>query len=342
MNAISLLLALSSLHALAGTATYVNFVRQNQQGTNVIWDMPVSPAGAAPSALSIDSSGSLFQLWTIEQSTTNKDYLLDQKLVGAYLPKADIKITTLDPNGAFPRTRVDKPFSVEVTVAGLMSGTGLPDASTKVLLEQHIESYATGQTSLEPTTVQSNTPLTTGYLTANGKSMLQFPASSLKATDPTKARGEEHFVVHALPDGAISQTQIASAFVLVYPVASGGISGLIAGTEYRYQLPNVQLNLNDLYPRSNTKFILYAGSQYNGVTGTLLKAFAWDDPKLTTTLIVSSDELSKSVTKDGTYTVALMSETVYGTELLCPPITFSVKRTISVNAMQVNFTEGGN
>ena len=342
MKSISLLLALSSLHALAGTATYVNFVRQNQQGTNVVWDMPVAPKGAAPSALTIDTAGSLFQLWTIEQSSSNKDYLLDQKVVGAYLPKADIKITTLDPNGLYPRTRVDKPFTVDINVSGLMTGTGLPDASTKVLLEQHIQAYATGQTSLEPSIVQSNTPLTTGYLTTNGKSVLQFPASSLKAADPTKARGEEHFVIHALPDGTITQTQIASAYVLVYPVASGSISGIIAGTEYRHQLPTVQLNLNDLYPRSSTKFMLYEGSQYNGVTGTLLKAFAWDDPKLTTSLIISSDELSTRVTKDGTYTVALMSETVYGTELLCPPVTFSVKRTLSVNAMQVNFSDGSN
>ncbi len=342
MKSIPLLLALGSMHALAGPTTYVNFVRQNQQGTNVIWDMPVAPTGAAPSALSIDTGGSLFQLWTVEQSGGSQDYLLDQKLVGAYLPKADIKVITLDPNSTYPRTRVDKPFSVEVTVDGLMTGTGLPDASTKVLLEQHIQSYATGQTSLEATVVQSNTPLTTGILTTNGKTVLQFPASSLKAADPTKARGEEHFVVHALPDGTLTQTQIASGYVVVYPIASGSIGGLISGTEYRYQLPTVQLNLNDLYPRSNTKFVLYEGSKYNGVTGTLLKAFAWDDPKMTTSLIISSDELSTRITKDGTYTVALMSETVYGTELLAPPITFSVKRTLSVNAMQVNFSDGTN
>lgn len=342
MKTVSLFLALSALPALAGPATYVNFVRQNQQGTNVIWDMPVAPTGAAPSALSIETSGSLFQLWTIEQSTTTKDYLLDQKLVGAYLPKADMKITTLDPNGAVLRTRVDKPFTVEINVAGLMTGTGLPDASTKVLLEQHIQAYAAGQTALEPATVLSNTPLTAGYLTANGQSVLQFPASSLKAADPTKATGEEYFVVHALPDGTLTQTQIASACVTVYPVASGSITGLIAGTEYRYQLPNVQLNLNDLYPRSNTMFVLYQGAQNSGVNGTLLKSFAWDDPKHTTSRIISSDELGSRITKDGTYTVALMSETVYGTELLCPPVTFSVKRTLSVNAMQVNFSDGNN
>jgi hypothetical protein len=37
--------------------------------------------------------------------------------------------------------------------------------------------------------------------------------------------------------------------------------------------------------------------------------------------------------------VALISETVFGTELLCPPITFSVDRTITINAMQTNFTD---
>ncbi|MEO5915747.1 MAG: hypothetical protein ABIS50_16045 [Luteolibacter sp.] len=341
MKSISLFLTLASIHAFAGTSTYVNFLRQNQQGTAVVWDMPVAAAGAAPSALSIDTGGSLFQLWTVDQ-TLAKDYLLDQKLVGAYLPKADIKITTLDTDSVVPRTRVDKPFTVKIDVAGLLTGTGLPEASTKVLLERHIQNYATGQTSLDPAVVAANTPLSSAYLTQNGSTVLNYPASSLKATDPTKATGEEHFIVHALSDGTFTQTQIASAKVQVYPIASGSISGIVSGTQYRYQMPTVQLNLYDLYPRSDTYLMLYEGTQYNGVTGTILKAYPWNDPKATQTTIIMSDELNTKITKDGTYTIALMSQTVYGMELLATPVTFSAKRTIAVNAMQVNFSDGSN
>lgn len=334
-----LFLALSTASVFAANTAipYVNFVRQNQQGSGVVWDMPVDAVGAGGSPLLLETGGSLFQLWTINQKS-GQDYLLDQKLVGAYLPKADVKIITLDRNGSSPRTRVDQPFTVEINVANLLSGPGLPIASTKVLLEQHIQSYTAGQTSLDPNVVASNKPLYAPYISQNGKTVLKFQASSLTGTDSTKVSGEEHFIVHALADGTITQTQIASAKVQVWPVASGSISGLTSNAEYRYQLPIVQLDLVDLYPRSDTYFMLYEGSSVSGSTGTIIKAYPWDSgaPKTTS---MDASELSGKIVKDGTYTVALMSTTVYGTELLCPPITFSVKRTISVNAMQVTYSD---
>ena len=336
MKTTSLFLILSTACGFAQTSGYQNIVRQYQQGTGVVWDMTVEAAGAAPSALALESSGSLFQLWTINQ-TTGKDYLLDQKLVGAYLPKADIKVVTLDPYEITPRTRVDQPFSVEIQVADLLTGSGLPLASTKVLLEQHIQAYSAGQTTLDPAVVAANTPLTTAYIAQNGKTVLKFPASSLKASDPTKARGEEHFIVHALADGTITQSQIASAKVQVWPVASGSITGITAGEVYRYQFPKVKLDMVDLYPRSDTFFMLYEGTQVNGTNGIKVEEYPWDSSAPRTTSI-ESEKLDKIFKKDGTYTVALMSDTVFGTELLCPPITFSVKRSIAVNAMQVNFT----
>lgn len=332
-----LALSTASIFAANSTVPYVNFVRQNQQASGVVWDMPVDAVGAGNSALLLETGGSLFQLWTINQNV-GQDYLLDQKLVGAYLPKADLKIITLDPNGSVPRTRVDQPFTVEITVANLLSGPNLPVASTKVLLEQHIQSYTSGQTSLDPNVVASNKPLYSSYISQNGKTVLKFAASSLTGSDPTKVSGEEHFVVHALPDGEIVQTQIASAKMQVWPVASGAISGLKSGEEYRYQLPIVQLNLVDLYPRSDTFFMLYEGTSVNSSNGTIIKAYPWDSsaPKSTS---MDASEVTEKIIKDGTYTVALMSTTVFGTELLCPPITFSVKRSISVNAMQVTYSE---
>lgn len=335
MKSFALLLALSSIDASAQSSEYVNFIRQNQQGTTVVWDMPVAAAGTAPSALAHESSGSLFQLWTVAQ-TTAKEHLLDQKLVGAYLPKADIKITTLDPYSVVPRTRVDQPFSVEIQVADLLTGSTLPEAATKVLLEQHVASYPTGQTSLDPATVAANTPINSAFVSQNGTTVLNFAATSLKATDPTKALGEEHFIVHALAEGSISQSQIASAHVQVWPVASGEIIGITPGQELRYQVPSLQINLHDLYPRSDTSLILYEGSEVNGSEGTLLKSYPMDrDTGMS--IILDVPEVSSAITQNGTYTLALVSETVYGPELLCPPVSFSVKRTIEINAMQVNF-----
>lgn len=338
MKLLTLLSAVLSANTLAVSGAYVNFIRQTQQGTGVTWDMPVVATGTAASALTLENNGSLFQLWAIEQ-TLAKDYLLDQKLVSAYLPKADIKITTLDPYPLVARTRVDQPFTVEIEMTDLLSGAGLPEASTKVLLEQHIQSYAAGQTSLDPALVAANTPLTSGYITQNGKTVMKFAASSLKASDPTKALGEEHFIIHALADGTVSQSQIASAHVQVWPIASGAILGITPGQELRFQTPLIQLNLTDLYPRSDTYLMLYEGAGINGVAGTIVKAFPVDRDR-TVSQILEVTELDSKFTKDGTYTVALMSETVFGTELLCPPVTFSVNRSIDVNAMQVNFSDG--
>lgn len=339
MKLLGLFLALTSASALAdGASSFASFIRQTQQGSGVVWDMPVATTGSASSSLLLENRGALFQLWTINQNT-GTDYLLDQKLVGAYLPVADVKITTLDPYPLAKRTRVDQPFTVEINVDGLLTGAGLPLAATKVMLEQHIQNYAAGQTSLDAAAVAANPPLATAYIAQNGKTSLKFPASSLEAADPTLARGEEHFIIHALSDGTITQTQIASAKVQVWPVASGEIIGIEPDKEYRSAMPVVQLKLTDLYPSSDTSFMLYEGTQINGVTGTLVKGFTWTSsiPKSTT---LESDELDALFTKDGTYTVALMSETVFGTELLCPPITFSVKRTLAVNALQVNFSDG--
>lgn len=342
MKLLSLLFTISCISASAQTAGYLRFIRQTQQPSSlqqnaIDWDMPVDDAGTAASALAIESGGSLFQLWTIEQ-TKAKDYLLDQKLVGAYIPKADIKITTLDPYAHALRTRVDQPFYVEIQVADLLTGSGLPVSATKVLLEQHTQSYVNGEVSLEPAIVAANTPLYSSYISQNGSTILKFAASSLKANDPTKALGEEHFIVHALADGAITQSQIASAHVQVWPVASGTILGIKPGEELRYLIPTLQLNLNDLYPRSDTHLMVYEGVAINGVEGKLVKSFPVDRDRSVTT-ILEVTELTDKIGADGTYTIALMSETVYGTELLCAPITFNVKRTIVVNSMQVNFTD---
>jgi hypothetical protein len=337
MKYLTLLLAVSSVSASAATLRYENFIRQTQQQTGVVWDMPVAPNGTAFSALAIEGNGSLFQLWTVEQ-TAAKDYLLDQKLVGAYVPKADVKITTLDPYPLVHRTRVDQPFSVEIQVADLLTGTGLPDAATKVLLEQHIQSYVNGDIPLDLAVVAANTPLYSSYISQNGSTVMKFAASSLKATDPTKAVGEEHFIVHALSDGTVTQTQIAAGHVQVWPVASGSILGITKNQQLRYQIPTLQLTLNDLYPRSDTYLMLYQGTQINGVQGSIVKAYPLDRDRSVST-ILDVTELSAKIGADGTYTLALMSATVYGKELLCEPITFNVKRTIEVNAMQVNFTD---
>ena len=176
MKRILSLFLIGAIQSVAQQESYVNFIRQQQQSSGVIWDMPVVPAGEAPSALAIENGGSLFQLWTIEQTGT-KDHLLDQKVVGAYLPAADITITTLDPYKPVPRTRVDQPFTVEIDVAGLLTGEGLPAAATSVLFERHLAAYSDEVKTLDPAVVMAGTPFNSAYISANGSSI---PAPNLR------------------------------------------------------------------------------------------------------------------------------------------------------------------
>lgn len=328
------LILIAAAHAGTQPANYVNFIRQHQQTSGVVWDMPVVPTGEAPSALMIENSGSLLQLWTVRQEGA-KEYLLDQKLVGSYLPAAEIKVTTLDPYKPVPRTRVDQPFTVVIRLAGLLTGTGLPKAVTSVVLERHIASFAPGKTALDPAAVLSGVPLSSAYISANGTTVLKFPASSLTAPDPTTASGEEHFVIHALSDGSLSQTQLASGFVQVWPIASGAIKGISNGASFVSSIPDLRLHLNDLYPRSDTHLMLFEGTQFNGVEGTIVKAFPMDRETCESHVFEVS-EFDSMLPEDGTYTLALISETIYGHELLCDPVTFSVNRSPRDNAMQAN------
>ncbi len=336
-----LFLALSSAIALGQATNYTNFLRQTQQGTGVVWDMTaIAASGSSLSTLTLDAGGSLFQLWTVNK-TTAANYLLDQKLVGAYLPLADVVINTQDPYTGLKRTRVDKPFSVDFTIGNLVAaGTGIPDAATRVLIERHIANYPAGSTTLDPAVVAANTPTYKAYISQNGKTTLSYAASALTASpDARKATGEEHFIVHALADGTITQSQLDSGKLAVFPVADGLIQGITANTEYRYALPALNLTFTNLYPGSTSYLMLYEG---NGVSGTgvpLVTVNNTDQTKVKTSSD-SYDVLNPRSMKDGAYTLAMISTTPYGTEYLTDIVPFTVRRAITVNAMQVNFSDG--
>jgi len=334
------ILMLSLAAASANPQGNFHFIRQHQQTTSVVWDMPIELEGKSPSALTLETDGALFQLWTIA-SAPPRDYLLDQKLVGAYLPKAEVNIVTLDPYGKTPRTRVDQPFRVEIHVSDLLTGAELPLATSSVLLERHIANYPVDRQSLDPVEAISGTPHSSALITANGQHVLSYHASSLTAADPTKTSGEEHFVVHALPDGDMPQSQIASAMVQVWPVACGEIKGINRGDRIRFQMPQVELLLNDLYPRSDTYLLLFEGQQHEGVDGKIVKAFPMDR-ETSESHVLRVHELESRLTEDGDYTLVLVSETVFGREMLCAPVTFNIRRTLRINAMQTGFSNGRN
>jgi hypothetical protein len=169
----------------ADQSDYTSFIRQHQQSTGVVWDMPVELVGESLSPMVVEMGGSLFQLWAIRTSDY-RDFLIDQKLVGAYLPSAEITVITEDPYPGVPRTRADRPFDVEVMVHGLLSGPSLPDASKKVLFEQYAAHYPESQ-NLTRAEALAGDPIRTTYIDRNGKTKFRFPSTSLTGADPTVA-----------------------------------------------------------------------------------------------------------------------------------------------------------
>ena len=308
-------LLIGAAHAGDSPADRVDILRQNLQGSGVVWDMP------AASAESLGRSAALIELWSID-ATRAADRLVDQKLVSPYLPKANLKIKTLDPHGKVPRTRVDQPFTVDIEVSDLLTGADFPLSASTVLLERQLGSRQEKQACA--TSIR-------GYLTDNGKTVLRFPTSALTAADPTKATGVEHFSIHAISDGSLTHTQLASGSVQVWPVASGAIRGISNGDNLEEKTPRIELQLHDLYPRSNTYLLLYEGTQINGNQGLSVKAFPLDS-ETSESHALRVNSLESKIQKDGTYTLALVSDTVFGRELLCDPITFSFHRTVKVAA----------
>lgn len=332
---ISVIAIAATLQSLCAKTSYSNFIRQEQQKSKVVWDMPVAANGSSPAALLAEEGGSLFQLWTIE-SNGAKDYLLDQKLVGAYLPKGAITIHTQDSYNGIPRIRVDQPFTVEFNVSNLLFGANIPLSASKVLVEHHIARDLNGSNNITPASAISGKPFSSGYIESNGIQTINYAASSISAPDPRKARGEEHFVMHALGDGEFSQTQLATAFLQVWPIATGSVSGIINGSEIRGVPPTLTMRVDDLYPRSDTYLQIYSsgpdlGAEGKKIPGSVLIL----DQELPASRTVSITDYGSLFDSDGPYRIDLLTKTPYGTERL-GSVSFTVNRTLRINTMQVN------
>lgn len=287
-------------------------VRHIKESSGVVWDMPVAAAQQAlPQSSEIPDAARL-QLWSLKNDAA---VMLDGRISGPFLPKASVRISTLDPDSTAPRTRVDQPFIVDVSVSGLLTEGDFPKESSTVLLERRLSS-PNGITQEKPDRASIST---------NGATVLRFPASSITAADPTQARGEEEFVIHALNTGDLPQSRIASAQVQVLPVASGEIRGIAQDSLHNRVAPKVEIALKDLYPKSQTHLLLYQGTQIHGNPSITIHSILLDqkDPLSTTIRI---PDFSAHMRTNGTYTLALVSETVYGRELLCDPVRFRIQR----------------
>lgn len=231
--------------------TWTNFIRQTQYPSGVQWDVPVISSGNQLAPLPIDQSGARFQLWTVGGSTNNgngnnidgvdssnpgqgggtydpsgtiddeinqSSYLLDTQYVGTYVPSAQVMITSEDPYAVIPRTRADRPFSVVITVSGLLSGADDPVASKSVCLRHYVQSYGLDGTG---TGIDRDlaTQVSEASINGNGTTTLSYAINSVPGSDRAKVRGEERFAVFSLPDYQAAEGQLASCYIQIWPAA---------------------------------------------------------------------------------------------------------------------------
>ncbi len=331
----------SALAANAQTVTYTNYIRQFQTPTNVVWDASatVLPASSRESDLAINPGGARFELWTVANTSPPKSYLLDTAYVGTYVPVATVTIRTEDPY-FMPRTRVDRPFYVDIAVSGLLNGPSDPPASKSVKMTRHMQSYGVGGTGINLDRTQASL-VSQSFITTNGPQTITVPAMGTAVTGPgSKIRGEERFTVFSIEDRRIAadgvtyvvpETQIASKSIQIWPVADGFITGIAQNQMIRYQLPQLTITMNDLYPNSTTYAQVYKGEARLGVVGTIVSGSAVvvsDSVPQSRVLIVQN--YSEIFDVDGRWTMELLTLTPFGTERLSF-VSFDLDRTMKVN-----------
>jgi hypothetical protein len=316
-------------NAWSQTTTYTNFIRQVQFPSEVIWDASVAPAGQQLSALAINPGGARFELWTVS-SVGPTSFLLDSSFVGTYIPVASVVVRSEDTTSPIPRTRADRPFYVDLSLSGLLSGATDPEPSKSVKFFRHVQSYGVGGTGIGIDREQA-TLLTQTSITTNGTQNLTFLINSVPGADRSKVRGEERFSVFSLEDYQAPETQITSQFIQIWPVADGTITGITPNQLIRFSMPQVTLALNDLYPNSTTYVQAYKGSAQLGTNGTIVpgSALVIADSIPQSRVLVLQD-YDAVLTSDGIWTMELVTMTPFGIDRLAF-VTFNLNRTISVN-----------
>jgi hypothetical protein len=341
--------ALLSVAVAVETIAYTNYIRQTQMPAGVTWDASdtVAVSGVKLSALAINPGGARFDLTTIKSSSVSglTEYLLDTSYVGSYVPTAQVVVNSADPYGRdltvtgpvpknlpamIRRTRADEPFQVHVTTLGLLSGATDPEPSKSVKLLRHVQSYGVGGTGVNLNRTQA-TLLSQASITTNGVQTLSYTLTSIPGADRSKVRGEERFSVFSLEDYQAPESQLASQFIQVWPVADGSISGLAANQLIRFAMPTVTLTLNDLYPDSRTYAQVYKGNPVLGTVGTVVPGsnqIISDSVPQNRVLTLSNYD--SALSSDGRWTMELLTVTPFGIDRLAY-VSFDLDRTIEVN-----------
>jgi hypothetical protein len=280
-------------------------------------------------------------LWTVKAVGTAPlvNYLLDTAYVGSYVPIASVVVRSEDPYAMIPRTRADRPFYVDYTVSGLLSGATDPPASKSVKFLRHVQSYGVGGMGLNldrtQATLLSQVSLTTNTDTTQ---TLTYALTSVPGADRTKVRGEERFSIYSILDSrteggityTVPETQISSQFIQIWPLADGSISGIADNEIFGYAMPPLTLTFHDLYPGSSVRAQVYKGGPVSGKTGTVVpgssKSYASHTVPIDDELLVPAG-YDSIFTSDGLWTMELLTVTPFDIVRM-DYVTFTVSHAI--------------
>lgn len=353
--------------AYAGPEDFTNFVRQTDYDTFVKWDVQVDAEGEMSSEGTISDIGSLFELVTIH-NTTGEEIGLDREFVADYAPKVTMDFITGDPYPHVARTRVDQPLQLVVRIEAAESTTGSLDAAYGNLVIAH-SGYLYPDGVLSPYELDGEpTAFDTEYdLAAGSEVVIDFPAATLSATDPTDTEGIEMFSIQPaqtnnghgnnLDDADVSnngkkrvvdesglvddETRNGGAYIIastldkamlqVWPVATAAIAGLDS-TEIYQSVPTFSVDLGDLYPDSSTYIRVYQGAPSANPTNPI---------EIGTSAVVINDtipqdrnmlinELDEFLGATGSYTIEVLHDTPFGTDVLTQFYPLQVDLTMEV------------
>jgi hypothetical protein len=212
----------------------------------------------------------------------------------------------------------------------LRTEASAPAASKSVKLLRHVQSYGANGTGAGIDRNQASL-IHQVSLTNNAVHRLAYGVNSVPGTNRSKVRGEERFSVFSLEDYQAPESQIASLYVQIWPVADGTIAGITQGQVVRFNLPSLTFTLNDLYPDSRTYAQVYKGSPQLGTEGTVVpgSALIVYEP-VPQNRVLTVNNWDTLVNSDGVWTMELLTATPFGIDRLAF-VSFVVDRTIEVN-----------
>lgn len=309
--------------------SYTFFVRQVQMPESAEWDVTVAQSGSQLSPLAINPSGARFELWTVRANPLTST-LLDTTYVNSYIPVAAVQIVSEDPYSVIPRTRADRPFTVKINVTGMSNDPAAPSAARSVKLLRHVQAY-NGNENGNSVNRNQAVLLSQASLTSNGQHVLSYALNSVPGADRAKVRGEERFSVFSLEDYQAPESQISSGFIQIWPLADLSIQGIDSGEVIKGKAPNVNIQLDDLYPDSYTFAQVYKGAAKLGTTGTKVPgASIVVDSSVPRDEMFRLREWDESIPTDGLWTLEVITVTPFGADRIAN-LSFVVDRAININ-----------